>query len=154
MEPIQPCRVNSIAIARFKYSGDMNSQMGMLQMNTENWAALRPQQDQDTVTKAVDKPPQKAYLIAHVEVTDAQRYGLCEDIEEDAFARYGGRFLVRGGVQTPLIGNLKTRTVVIEFDSLAAAVDCYHSPENQSAKAVRLSFAAADAVIVEGYTDL
>lgn len=106
---------------------------------------------QDT-SKSAD-PPQKGYLIAHINVTDLRRYSLYQDVDEDAFVRFGGRYLVRGGEQHSLVGNLKTRTVVVEFESLQVAMDCYNSLENQGAKAIRLSFACADAVMVEGCGD-
>ncbi len=99
-----------------------------------------------------DHPP-KGYIIAHINVTDLQRYALYKDIEEDAFTRFGGKFIIRGGEQHSLVGALKTRTIVIEFESLQVAMDCYNSLENQSAKAVRLAFSTADAVIVEGFSE-
>lgn len=98
-------------------------------------------------------PPRKSYIIAHIDVADLQRYALYQDADEDAFARFGGRFIVRGGAQQALVGALKTRTVVIEFESVQVAMDCYTSIENQSAKSIRLAFATADAVIVEGFSD-
>ena len=101
-------------------------------------------------SEKTDGGPKKAYLIAHIDVSDPQRYALYQEVDYDAFARYGGRFIVRGGVQQPLVGQLKSRTIVIEFDTLQAARAFYHSDENQSAKSIRLSFASADAVIVEG----
>lgn len=122
-------------------------------MKTENQVSkLALNHDHSGADGAADCPP-KAYLIAHIEVTDAQRYALYEDIDDDAFTRYGGRFIVRGGTQTLLVGSLKTRTVVIEFQNLQVAMACFDSLENQAAKAVRLSLSKADAVVVEGYIE-
>ena len=120
-------------------------------MNTVNH--FLPTSQAATNHEAEDRSsrPPKAYLIAHIDVTDAQRYSLYHDIDDDAFTRYGGRFIVRGGMQHALIGTLKTRTIVVEFENLATAKDCYNSLESQSAKAVRLSLCTADAAIVEGY---
>ena len=111
------------------------------------------QHTQNTMENDTDSRPQKAYIIAHIEVADSQRYALYHDVDEDAFARFGGRFIVRGGEQQALLGAVKTRTVVIEFANLKVARDCYESLENQSAKAVRMAFANADAIIVEGFDD-
>jgi uncharacterized protein (DUF1330 family) len=122
-------------------------------MNTVNLFPTRPQTADNGAAPTTQKPPPKAYLIAHIDVADAQRYALYQDIDDDAFTRYGGRFIVRGGPQHALIGTLKTRTIVVEFESLTVAMDCYNSLENQSAKAVRLSLSTADAVIVEGYSE-
>ena len=122
-------------------------------MNKVNQFPSRTQSAASRSAKDAPITPQKAYLIAHIDVADAQRYALYHDIDDDAFTRYGGRFIVRGGTQHALIGTLKTRTIVVEFESLAVAMQCYNSLENQSAKAVRLSLSTADAVIVEGYSE-
>lgn len=102
--------------------------------------------------KADPRPP-KGYIIAHIAVADLQRYAMYRDVDDDAFARFGGKFIVRGGEQHTLVGAVKARTIVVEFETLQVAMDCYNSIENQSAKAVRLAFATADAVIVEGSDD-
>ena len=47
-------------------------------------------------------------------------------------------------------GQGHARNVVIEFDSLQDALDCYNSPEYQAAKANRKDAGIADIVIVEG----
>jgi len=61
------------------------------------------------------------------------------------------RFLVRGGEQEVPEGTARSRNVVIEFDSYQAALDCYHSSEYQSAKALRADAAESDLVIIQGY---
>lgn len=104
--------------------------------------------DQDASSMPMAAP--KAYIIAHIEITDAQRYGLYGDVEEDAFARYGGRYLIRGGQQHSLVGRLHSRTIVIEFADMQSAQGFYQSLENQAAKSLRLAFAKADAILVEG----
>ena len=68
-----------------------------------------------------------------------------------AFAKYGGRFLVRGGAQDVVEGDMRPRCVVIEFSDIEAARACYHSPEYQAALALRLPCSVADIAIVEGY---
>jgi uncharacterized protein (DUF1330 family) len=122
-------------------------------MDNDNQYSTRRQTADNRKLADSRERPQKGYLIAHIDVADLQRYALYADVDEDAFTRYGGRFIVRGGEQHPLVGNLKTRTIVVEFESLQVAMDCYNSLENQSAKSIRLAFATADAVIVEGSSD-
>ena len=68
-----------------------------------------------------------------------------------AFAKYGARFLIRGGAQEEVEGHTKPRTVVIEFDSVETARACYFSPEYQAAKALRDPVSTGDVVIIEGY---
>ena len=98
-------------------------------------------------------PTKKGYWIAHIDVSDPQRYALYGDVYEVAFTNYGARYIVRGGSQHLLEGEVKSRTVVVEFESLQSAVDCYESFEAQQAKALRTPFACSDLVIVEGYED-
>jgi uncharacterized protein (DUF1330 family) len=93
----------------------------------------------------------KAYWVAHVDVRDPAAYEAYRKANADAFAKYGARFVVRGGAQTVREGASKARTVVIEFADLATATACYESPEYQAAKALRDPVASGDLVIVEGY---
>lgn len=93
----------------------------------------------------------KAYWIAHVSVTDPQAYDKYRAANAVPFARFGAKFLVRGGTQTVVEGQLRARSVVIEFPSLQAATECYNSPDYQTAKALRLGAGGADICIIEGY---
>ena len=54
------------------------------------------------------------------------------------------------GVREIAEGAGRARNVVIEFSSLQAAHDCYHSPEYQAAKAIRQRHADGEIVLVEG----
>jgi uncharacterized protein (DUF1330 family) len=47
-------------------------------------------------------------------------------------------------------GKARSRNVVIEFPSIQAAKDCYNSPEYQAAKAIRVTVADGELVLVEG----
>ncbi|MFA5538877.1 MAG: DUF1330 domain-containing protein [Gemmobacter sp.] len=93
----------------------------------------------------------KGYWIGHVEVNDPAAYEAYRAANAEAFAKYGGRFLVRGGAQEVVEGAMRARAVVIEFDSIEAARDCYHSPEYQRALALRQPASVADLAIVEGW---
>ncbi|OUS20727.1 hypothetical protein A9Q95_10570 [Rhodobacterales bacterium 59_46_T64] len=95
---------------------------------------------------------QKAYWVAHMDVSDPQAYDKYRAANAAPFAEYGARFVVRGGAQEVREGACKSRTVVIEFPSMAAAVACYESPGYQAAKALRAEpVSIGDLVIVEGY---
>lgn len=93
-----------------------------------------------------------AYWIGHVTVTDPTAYEGYRQANAAAFAKYGARFLVRGGAQEVVEGVIRPRSVVIEFPDLATAQACYHSPEYQAAKAKRDGVSLADLCIVEGYS--
>lgn len=93
----------------------------------------------------------KGYWIAHVDVKDATVYEEYRKRNGVAFAKFGARFLVRNGENTIAEGSLKSRHVVIEFDSYEKALACYHSPEYQEATSYRLPVSSGDLVIISGY---
>jgi uncharacterized protein (DUF1330 family) len=94
----------------------------------------------------------KGYWMAHVTVKDPERYKEYVALNGKAFAKYGGRFLVRGGTSETIRGLAgRARHVVIEFDSYEKAKACHDSPEYEAAARVRDMAATVDLVIVEGY---
>ena len=92
----------------------------------------------------------KGYWIAHVTVTDPERYKSYAESAPTAFRKYGATILARGGTTRQMEGEGRPRNVVIEFPSLEAAVDCYNSPEYQDARAKRTGAGIADIMLVEG----
>jgi uncharacterized protein (DUF1330 family) len=93
----------------------------------------------------------KGYWIAHVDVADPEVYKGYVAANAAAFAKYGGRFLVRAGAHTVAEGASRMRQVVIEFPDYETALACYRSSEYQAAKRLREPVSEADLVIVEGY---
>ena len=93
----------------------------------------------------------KGYWIARVDVSDMEAYQQYVQANAVPFAEFNARFLVRGGEHEVPEGTARSRNVVIEFDSYQAALDCYHSPEYQSAKALRVDASDGDLVIIQGY---
>jgi uncharacterized protein (DUF1330 family) len=93
-----------------------------------------------------------AYWIAHVTVSDPVKYKDYTDIAPLAFAKFGAIFLARGGASHALEGELFERHVVIQFKDLQTALDCYNSPEYQSARLKRDGYCIAQVAIVEGLT--
>jgi uncharacterized protein (DUF1330 family) len=62
-----------------------------------------------------------AYLIADIEVTDAQAYEEYRRRVPAIIAAHGGRYLVRGGAAETLEGTWRpNRTIVLEFPSIDA----------------------------------
>lgn len=92
-----------------------------------------------------------AYVIADVEVTDPATY---EDYRKQVpatVARYGGKFLVRGGATETKEGGWEPkRLVILEFPSMDQARKWYHSPEYAPALALRLRAARSKVLLVEG----
>ena len=91
----------------------------------------------------------KAYWIAHVTVTNTDQYKLYAEGAPAAFKKYKARILARGGAFKQLEGEGHARNVVIEFDSMEAALACYNSEEYQAAKQHRKDAGIAEIVIVE-----
>ena len=94
----------------------------------------------------------KGYWIAHVTITNPERYKDYVAANAAAFAKYKGRFLVRNGKHEVASGQRgERRHVVIEFDSYATAKACHDSPEYQAAAKIRDEASTADLIIIEGY---
>ncbi len=92
-----------------------------------------------------------AYMIARINVTDWDKYNQYIKVTPDIIAKYGGRFIVRGGDTVTLEGpEEKWRIVVIEFPDLDKAKEFYHSPEYANAKKSRAGAAEAQFVAVSG----
>jgi uncharacterized protein (DUF1330 family) len=93
----------------------------------------------------------KGYWIARVDVADAEQFKKYAAANAAPIARFGGRFLVRGGrFETPE-GASRTRNVVVEFPSYQAALDCWHAPDYQAAVQLRLPVSTVDLIVIEGY---
>ena len=93
----------------------------------------------------------KGYWIARVDVSDPEAYKQYVAANAAAFAKYGGRFLVRGGRSEAVDGTSRQRNVVIEFPSYEAALACWNSPEYQAAYKLRANISTGETVVVEGY---
>jgi len=93
----------------------------------------------------------KAYWVVTGDVSDPEGYKAYVAENANAFCKYQGRFLVRGGKSEAAEGHPRSRTVVIEFPSYAAAAKCYHSQEYKRAMTLRQGKADLDIAIIEGY---
>ena len=93
----------------------------------------------------------KGYWIALIDVADQERYKEYAAMVGAILAKYGARFLVRGGTSQVVEGVGRTRIVIIEFPDYVSAVECYSSPEYTKARALRNRASTGDVMIVEGY---
>ena len=92
-----------------------------------------------------------AYIIIRVDVTDAEKYERYKEHTPAAIAKFGGRFVVRGGNVITLEGPEETRRVVVlEFPSLDQARAFYDSKEYQAAKELRDGAAEAQFLAIDG----
>ena len=92
-----------------------------------------------------------AYLIADIQVTDPGAYDRYRPLAAASIARFGGRFVVRGGKIDLLEGEPEPeRIVVIEFPDAETARRWYHSEEYQSALKIRQSASRGRVFLVGG----
>jgi len=92
-----------------------------------------------------------AYIIADVEITDPVQYAAYIRIVPPTIARYGGRFLVRGGRTEVLEGSWSPRRVVVlEFPSFEHARQWWASEEYSAPKALRQGASIGNLILVEG----
>ncbi len=93
----------------------------------------------------------KGYWVAFADISDPEGYKAYITENAKAFRKYGGRFLTRGGASEAPEGKPRSRVVVIEFPTYAAALECYRSPEYVKAMALRQGKSVMDLSITEGY---
>ena len=93
----------------------------------------------------------KGYWIARVDVSDPEAYKQYIAANAEPFARYGARFIVRGGQYDAVEGQARARNIVIEFPSIDAARACWEDEAYKRAKALRDATSVADIIIIEGY---
>lgn len=92
----------------------------------------------------------KGYVIARVSVSDPDAYAEYAALARLAMDRHGARILARGGKFTALEGEARPRNVILEFASYETALEYWHSPEYQEARAHRLGAAEIELCAVEG----
>lgn len=92
-----------------------------------------------------------AYVIAEVEITNPEGYREYTTHVPATIAKYGGRFLVRGGAAEVLEGDWpQKRRVIIEFASMQAARRWWNSPEYEKPKAMRRANSLGRLILLEG----
>lgn len=92
-----------------------------------------------------------AYIILNITVTDPGRYADYVKAAGATVARYGGRYLVRGGKAEMLDGAAEpARVVVLEFDTFERARAWWTCDEYAGPRAIRERAARTDAILVDG----
>ena len=91
------------------------------------------------------------YIIAKVNVTDMDKYKEYLKVTPGTIAKFGGKFLVRGGDIATLEGEaINDRLVVLEFPSIDKAKEWYHSQDYQDARKIRKGAAIASFYAIDG----
>jgi uncharacterized protein (DUF1330 family) len=92
-----------------------------------------------------------AYVIADLTITDPQGFDEYRQMVPATIAKYGGKYVVRGGQLETMEGNWKPqRLVIIEFDSVERAKEWWACEDYHEAKALRQRTAMTNLIIVEG----
>ena len=93
----------------------------------------------------------KAYVIAQATVSNPEQYEGYKALAGAAVAKYGGKYIVRGGATHLLEGDwAPPRLVILEFESVEQAQRFYDSPEYQAARQQRQGAAQMNMLVVEG----
>jgi uncharacterized protein (DUF1330 family) len=93
----------------------------------------------------------KAYMIsAYRSVSDPDKLMAYAKLAGPAIAAAGGRFLARGPAARAMEAGVRDRTVIVEFETLAAALALYDRPDYQAALTALDGAAERDMRIVEG----
>jgi uncharacterized protein (DUF1330 family) len=93
----------------------------------------------------------KAYWVsAYRSIKNPEAVAAYAKVAGPAITAAGGRPLARGDAAQAYEAGIKSRIVIIEFDSVAAAVACHDSPAYQAALKVFNNAAERDFRIVEG----
>ncbi len=92
-----------------------------------------------------------AYLIADVEVTDANLYGQFLERMTATVENHGGKFVARGG-QIEVMGGdwMPRRLAILEFGSLQQAHAFLNSPEYTALDDIRVRSSNINLVLVDG----
>ena len=105
--------------------------------------------DADRVPAASDQP--RGYVFAEVYPQDLERYMEYPKLSTPIAARFGGRFIVRGGAPRVAEGDRSPQRIVIaEFPTARAAHDFYWSPEYQEALAYRQRYSTGHVYLLTG----
>jgi uncharacterized protein (DUF1330 family) len=92
-----------------------------------------------------------AYVIAHIDVKDPVRYQDYIRMSPISIAKFGGRFIARGGKTEVLEGSwVPKRLVLLEFPSVERAREWWDSEEYAPAKALRQATSCGELIIVDG----
>src|SRR5437868_14417030 len=92
-----------------------------------------------------------AYVVVEIAIKDQARYERYKQLATPSIAKYGGKYLSRGGATTALEGTWDPkRFVILEFADVDTARRWWSSPEYAEAKALRQSCADTEMLLVEG----
>ncbi len=90
-----------------------------------------------------------ALWIAHVDVTDEDKYAEYIKVASVVIPEHGGQFIARGGRFIQFEGNERRRNVVARFPSVDAAQAAYNDPRYQDAVEIAKMASTREVMVVE-----
>jgi uncharacterized protein (DUF1330 family) len=104
----------------------------------------------ETDSPETTRMPKAYWVSCYRSVRDPEAYKRYAQLSGPAIEAHGGRFLARATAAKWYEAGLPQRLVIVEFDSLGAAVAAHESPAYQEALAVLGTAAERDLRFVEG----
>ena len=91
------------------------------------------------------------YLIIEIKTINPEIYSEYVARVSDIVVTHGGRYLVRGGKITPMLGDWHPeRIILIEFDSIEQLQECFSSADYLELAPLRERSTTSRAIIVDG----
>jgi uncharacterized protein (DUF1330 family) len=107
-------------------------------------AKIRAVNDQESEVKM------SAFVVVDISVTDPQEYQTYIQLAPAAVAKFGGKYLARGGKVEVLEGDWQpNRLVILEFPSVERAKEWLNSDLYQPARHIRHKTAHTNMIVVE-----
>ena len=92
-----------------------------------------------------------AYVISDIQPLDPDAIRAYRDLAEATIAKYGGRYIVRGGAIDHVEGAWNpTMLVIVEFPTMDRAREWYQSPDYAEALTLRQPALQRNLIFVEG----
>jgi len=92
-----------------------------------------------------------AYVIVEIDIVDPSGYEEYKKLAGATVAKYGGKYLVRGGAVETLEGDWKPkRIVVLDFESMQRAKEWLNCEEYREPRKMRHRTAKTKMILVEG----
>ncbi|HJX24577.1 MAG TPA: DUF1330 domain-containing protein [Chthoniobacterales bacterium] len=91
------------------------------------------------------------YVIVEIEVTDPVGYEEYKKLAGATVAKYGGKYIVRGGAAETLEGDWQPkRIVILQFENVQRAKEWLNCPEYREPRKMRHRTAKTKMIVVEG----
>jgi uncharacterized protein (DUF1330 family) len=92
-----------------------------------------------------------AYIIVDIDIHDSQTYETYKALAPESIAKYGGKYLTRGGATEVLEGEwIPKRLVILQFDSMERAKEWLNCAEYAPARKLRQKSSRTNMIVTQG----